>query len=122
MKTTSIEDLIGGLAVEQQLESMARQLKNLQTINQLLVEAHKSSLLGPLNRLYNAKEISQLLGVHYNTALEWLKEGKLKVFEGDDRRVVGWEILEFIQGKNRFEKTAQLFGFLGLYNGQSSKE
>lgn len=119
MRKASITDLISGLSIEEKLETLITQVNNLQTINKLLIEAHRSSLHSPLNRLYTPKQISALLGVHYSTVLEWLKDGKLKAFEGDSRKVRGWEILEYIQGKKRFEETAQLFGFLGLYNGQS---
>ena len=116
---TKMNDLFPDVSADSRIDILLKKFDRIEQQNRFILEIYKSSLSSSLNRLYTPKEVSELLNVHYHTVLDWLKEGKLKPFEGCKHKVKGWDVLEYIQGKERFKETAKRFGFLGLYNGQS---
>ncbi len=112
-KSINNEELIQELSLEQKIDRLLDSLKNVE----LLIQAHKLSLNSSLNRLYTPKEVAEMLDVHYHTVLEWIKLGKLEPWRDCKHKIRGWDVLEYIQGKERFAETVNEFGFLGLYMG-----
>lgn len=119
---TKMSDLFGDVGSDSRIDILLKRFEKIEQQNRIILEIYKSSLSSSLNKLYTPKEVSELLNVHYHTVLEWLREGKLQPFEGCKHKIRGWDVLAYIQGKQRFKEAAERFGFLGLCNGQSSAE
>lgn len=90
------------LLILSKLEEVLDQLEWIERKMSKIEETIDKSIISVDYKLFTPREISERIGVHYNTVLEWIKQGKLVPMEGGKGKVSGLEIKRFIETHSKY--------------------